>query len=239
MRGSSIGCRGRGPSEPPRQDTPKSVDKPCTLTYCALQQLLHRTIEVFTVKEQLENALTRVADSARNTVNTAVDATQEQVGKAGKMVADGKKPVAKLSKAGVDINGVTFRLSKDLIELQTKSVVTGIDAVADGLDAAARADSIGGLLAYQRDTLPKVLSGYVTDIRDAFDLVRGAATDVGGIVIGLRDKPAPKKARAKKKTTRKTAARKAPAKKAKTKTKAAAKKVAQKVAEVQETTTSA
>ena len=191
------------------------------------------------MKEQIENALTRVADSARNTVNTAVDATQEQVGKAGKMVADGKKPVAKLSKAGIDINNVTFRLSKDLIELQTKSVVSGLDAVADGLDAAARADSIGGLLAYQRDSLPKVLNGYVTDIRDAFDLVRGAASDVGGIVVGLTKEPAPKRAKKQVKKTARKVARKTPVRKAKTKTKAAANKAAQKVAEVKEATQSA
>lgn len=201
--------------------------------------MLHRTIEVPTVKEQIENALTRVADSARNTVNSAVDATQDRVGKAGKLVADGKKPVTKLSKAGVDINGVTFRLSKDLIELQTKSVVSGLDAVADGLDAAARADSIGSLLAYQRDTLPKVLGGYATDIRDAFDLVRGAASDVGGIVVGLAKAPAPKRAKKQVKKTARKVSRKTPVRKAKTKTKAAAKKAAQKVNEVKAPTTSA
>ena len=183
------------------------------------------------MKEQIENAMTRVADTARNTVNTAVDATQERGGKAGQVV---------------DINNITFRLSKDLIELQTKSVQDGLDAVADGLQAAARADSVGNLLGYQRDALPKVLRGYATDIRDAFDLVRGAASDVGGVVVGLTEKSAPKKAKARakssakaaKKTAKRTArkvSRKTPVRKAKTKTKAAANTVAKKVAEAQDT----
>ena len=59
-------------------------------------------------------------------------------------------------------------------------------------DAAARADSVGSLLAYQRDTLPTVVRGYITDIREAFDLVRSAATDVTGVVVGLGKQPAPK-----------------------------------------------
>ena len=187
------------------------------------------------MKEQIENALTRVADSARETVNTAVDATQDRVGKAGKVIADGKKPVAKLSKASINVNGIGFRLSKDLIELQTKSVQGSIDAIADGFEAAARAESVGSLLAYQRDTLPKVVRGYITDIREAFDLVRGAANDVTGVVVGL-GKDAPKK---RAKPAAKKAARKAPAKKAKTKAKTAAKTAARKVAEVKETAQSA
>lgn len=191
------------------------------------------------MKEQIENALTRVADSARETVNTAVDATQDRVGKAGKAIADGKKPVAKLSKASINVNGIGFRLSKDLIELQTKTVQGSIDAIADGFEAAARAESVGSLLAYQRDTLPKVVRGYITDISDAFDLVRGAATDVTDVVVGLGKQPAPKRAKAAAKKTARKVARKTPVRKAKTKTKAAASKAAQKVAEVKETAQSA
>lgn len=187
------------------------------------------------MKEQIENALTRVADSARTTMNTAVDATQERVGQAGKAIATGKKPVAKLSKASIDVNGIGFRLSKDLIELQTKSVQGSLDALAGGFDAAARAESVGSLLAYQRDTLPKVVRGYITDIREAFDLVRSAATDVTGVVSGLGKPAAPKRT----KTAAKKTARKAPAKKAKTKAKTAAKTAAKKVAEVTESVTAA
>lgn len=185
-----------------------------------------------TVKEQIENALTRVTDSARTTMNTAVDATQERVGQAGKAIATGKKPVAKISKASIDVNGIGFRLSKELIELQTKSVQGSLDALAGGFDAAARADSMGSLLAYPRDTLPKVVRGYITDIREAFDLVRGAATDVTDVVVGLGKKSAPKRAKTAAKKTARKVARKTPVKKAKTKAKAAAKTAAQKVAEV-------
>lgn len=191
------------------------------------------------MKQQLENALTRVADTARSTVNTAVDATQERVGQAGKVVANGKKPVAKLSKAGIELNTITFRLSKDLIELQTKSVQDGIDAVADSLQVVARADSFGAMLAGQRDALPKVLSGYVTDIRDAFGLVRGAIVDAGGVVTSLNEKSAPKKAASKAKKTARKVARKTPVRKTKVKTKAAAKKAARKVADAKSAVASA
>lgn len=194
------------------------------------------------MKNQIENALSKVADTARNTVNTAVDATQNRVSKAGKVISQGKKPVAKMSKASLDTNAITFRMSKELIELQTKSVQDTLDAIAKRLREASRADTVRELLAQQRDVLPGAARFYMNDIKDAFGIVRGAASDFGSVVTGLNGssvkKTVKKKAKATEKTAKKVArkvSRKTPVRKAKNKTKAAANQVAKTVTEARQT----
>ena len=169
------------------------------------------------MREQIENVVSRVADTARNGINTAVDATQDRVGQAGRVVADTKKPVQKVSKATLDANAIAFRTSKELIELQSKSIQRGIAAVAQRL---------------QRDVVPAVAGSYVNDVKDAFGILRGAAGEFGGVVGGLRSTTTPKKTVKKAaKTVRKTA-KKAPAR-AKATAKTAAKIVANAVAEAE------
>ncbi|MEM6817987.1 MAG: phasin family protein [Pseudomonadota bacterium] len=184
------------------------------------------------MREQIENVVSRVADTARNGINTAVDATQDRVGQAGRVVADTKKPVQKVSKATLDANAIAFRTSKELIELQSKSIQRGIDAVAKRLRDASRVDSVRELIAMQRDVVPAVAGSYVNDVKDAFGILRGAAGEFGGVVGGLRGTTTAKKTVKKAaKTVRKTA-KKAPAR-AKATAKTAAKKVANAVAEAE------
>ncbi|MEL6300169.1 MAG: phasin family protein [Pseudomonadota bacterium] len=184
------------------------------------------------MREQIENVVSRVADTARNGINTAVDATQDRVGQAGRVVADTKKPVQKVSKATLDTNAIVFRTSKELIELQSKSIQRGIDAVAKRLRDASRVDSVRELIAMQRDVVPAVAGSYVNDVKDAFGILRGAAGEFGGVVGGLRGTTTTKKTVKKAaKTVRKTA-KKAPAR-AKATAKTAAKKVANAVAEAE------
>ena len=198
------------------------------------------------MKNQIENALSKVADTARSTMNTAVDATQDRVNRVGKVVAEGKKPVAKVSKASLDVNAITFKMSKDLIELQTKSVQDTLDGIAKRLRDASRADTVRELLSQQRDVLPGAARAAITDVKDAFGIVRGAAADFGSVVTGLNAKPAAKKVQKKAKSAGKTASKKAkkvarkvsrktPVRKATNKTKAAANQVAKKVTEAQQT----
>ena len=186
------------------------------------------------MREQIENVVSRVADTARSGFNTAVDATQDRVGQAGKVVADAKQPVQKVSKASLGVNALAFRASKVLIELQSKRVQKGIDAVARRLRDASRVDSLRELVAMQRDVVPSVARSYVSDIKDAFGIVRGAAGEFGGVVGGLRGsttKTAKKTVKKAAKTVRKTA-KKAP-RRAKATAKTAAKKVANAVAEAE------
>ncbi|MEO0575794.1 MAG: phasin family protein [Pseudomonadota bacterium] len=178
------------------------------------------------MREQIENVLSKVADTARNGVNSAVDVTQDRVSQAGKVVANGKKPVQKVSRASLDANAVAFRMSKELIELQSKSVQTGIDAVAKRLRDASRADSVRELLAQQRDVLPGTARHYVSDAKAAFGIVRGAVSEFGSVVGGLRTTSVAKKAKTVAKKATKKVARKKPVKRAKAKTAKVAKKVA-------------
>ena len=181
------------------------------------------------MKEQIENVVSRVADTARDSFNSVVDATQDRVGQASKVVAEGKKPVQKMSKATLEANAIAFRTSKELIELQSKSMQNGIDAIAKRLKETARVDSVRALLAQQRDVVPSVARFYLDDIKSAFGIVRGAAGELGGVITGLRDSSPVKKA----KKTARTAAKKAPAR-AKAAAKSAANKVAKTVTEVEQ-----
>lgn len=183
------------------------------------------------MKEQIENALSKVADTARNGVNSAVDLTQDRVSQAGKMVAETKKPVQKVSKASLEANTVAFRMTKSLIELQSKSVQTSIDAVAKRLRDAARADSVRELLAQQRDVVPGTARHYVGDAKAAFGIVRGAVAEFGSVVVGLREQSPVKKAKSTVRKASKKVARKTPVKTAKAKTRKAATTVAKKVNE--------
>lgn len=179
------------------------------------------------MKKQIEKVLTKVADTARSGVNTAVDATQGRVGQAGKVVAKGKKPVQRVSKAGLAVNAITFRMSKELIELQSKSVQTGIDAVATRLREASRADSMRDLIGQQRSIVPSTANFYLESAKDAFSIVRGAASELGSVVTSFGNTPVIEKA----KKTAKKVARKKPVRRAKAKTKAAASKVSSAVAD--------
>lgn len=186
------------------------------------------------MREQIENVVSRVADTARSGISNAVDMTQDRVGQAGKVVADTKKPVQKVSKASLDVNAVAFRTSKELIELQSKSVQKGLDAVAKRLRDASRVSNLRELIAMQRDVVPSVAKSYVGDVKNAFGIVRGAAGELGSIVVSLRPGAKPVKKTVKKaaKATAKTA-KKAP-RRAKATAKTAAKKVAKAVVEVEQ-----
>lgn len=179
------------------------------------------------MKKQIENVLTKVADTARSGVNTAVDATQDRVGQASKVVAQGKKPVQRVSKAGLAVNAITFRMSKELIELQSKSVQNGLDAIAGRLRDASRADSIRELIAQQRSIVPNTAQFYMNDVKDAFSIVRGAVSEFGSVFSSIGDTSVTTKA----KKTAKKVARKKPVRRAKAKTKTAAKKVSSAVAD--------
>ncbi|MFK8052772.1 MAG: hypothetical protein AB8F65_07335 [Woeseiaceae bacterium] len=183
------------------------------------------------MKKQIEKALTKVADTARSGVNTAVDATQDRVGQAGKVVAKGKKPVQRASKAGLAVNAITFRMSKELIELQSKSVQTGIDAIATRLRDASRAESVRELLAQQRSVVPNTAGFYVDNVKNAFSIVRGAVSELGSVAGSLTNTPVVEKAAKSAKKTAKKVARKKPVRRAKAKTKAAASKVSSAIAD--------
>ncbi|MEM9171269.1 MAG: phasin family protein [Pseudomonadota bacterium] len=185
------------------------------------------------MREQIENVLSKVADSARTGMNGAVDATQERVTQASKAVANTKKPVQRVSKASLEVNAVAFRTSKELIELQSKSVQKGIDAIAKRLREAARADSARELLAQQRDVLPGAARYYADNAKTAFSIVRGAVNELGATINILRDQPVAKKAKSAARKTTKTA------KTAKAKARTVAKKVAKTVSETQSAAQSA
>ncbi|MEM7610959.1 MAG: phasin family protein [Pseudomonadota bacterium] len=187
------------------------------------------------MKERIENVLSRVADTARDGVNTAVDATQDRVGQASKLVANGKKPVQKVQKASLAVNAIAFRTSKELIELQAKSVQNSIDAVAGRLRDASRADTIRELLAQQRDVVPSFANQYVGDIKNAFGVVRSAVSELTGVTDIFKDAPVKKKAKA----VAKKVSRKKPVRKTKAKAKAAASKVAATVTDAAQTAQSA
>ena len=183
------------------------------------------------MKKQIEKALSKVADTARSGVNTAVDATLDRVGQAGKVVAKGKKPVQKVSKAGLAVNAITFRMSKELIELQSKTTQKGIDAIADRLRDASRAESLRELLAQQRSLVPGTAAFYVDNVKSAFGIVRGAAAEFGSVVTSFGGNNAAEKAVKTAKKTAKKVARKKPVRRAKAKATSAAKKVSSAVAD--------
>lgn len=178
------------------------------------------------MKAKIENIVSKVADKTRSSVNGAVDLTQNQVGKAGKLVAEGKKPVKRVADASHALNAISYRMAKDLIALQAVSVQSSIDEIAKSLRDAAKANTFGALLKQQRGMLPAAASRSVNELRKAFGIVRSAASEVGTVAKDLTSvKKSPKKAA---KKAAKTVAKKAS--KTKAKAKVSAKKVAKKVA---------
>jgi hypothetical protein len=171
------------------------------------------------MKDRIENLLNKAAEETRGRVETVVNTTQNQVEKASKLVADGKKPVRRATDMGLTLNDIYYRTARDLLKLQARSVEKNIDALASRLREAAHAGSVRDLLDIPRAAFPAAANRTVNDVRGAFGIVRSAANDVVGVVTSLGEKPK-KKAAAKRAPTR--------AKKAATKKRAASKKAARK-----------
>ncbi len=153
---------------------------------------------------QIETKISDIADKARGRYEDTISAARKGTEKAAGRVSKGKRPVKAISRFGVKLSGVSHRTVNKLWKRQTKLVEDQIDGLANRLKVAANADDLRNLVKTQIDLIPENASRIKTEAREAFDIVKGAGSEIRDIMkvtVGeLRDgKPASRKAPAAKK----------------------------------------
>ena len=131
---------------------------------------------------QIETKISEITDKARNRYDEALDNARANTKKAAGRVSKGKKPVRTVSRFGVKISGVSHRTVNKLWKRQTKLVEDQFDAVADHLKAAADAENLKGLVDTQIDLIPDNASRFKDEVRESFDIVKGAGSEIRDIV---------------------------------------------------------
>ena len=131
---------------------------------------------------QIETKISEITDKARNRYDEALDNARANTKKAAGRVSKGKKPVRTVSRFGVKISGVSHRTVNKLWKRQTKLVEDQFDAVANHLKAAADAENLKGLVDTQIDLIPDYASRFKDEVRESFDIVKGAGSEIRDIV---------------------------------------------------------
>ena len=153
---------------------------------------------------QIEDKITEIAERARERYEDAVSAARRGTEKAAGRVSQGKKPVKTVSRFGVKLSGVSHRTVNKLWRRQTKLVEYQIDALAGHLKAAANAGSVRNLVETQIELIPDNAIRFKKEAREAFDIVKGAGSEIREIINGTVEelrgtKPAARKTPAAKK----------------------------------------
>jgi phasin family protein len=99
----------------------------------------------------------------------------------------------------VKVSGVSHRTANKIWKRQTKLVEHQFDAVADHLRAAADAENLRDFVRTQIDLIPDHTNRFRDEAREAFEIVKGAGSEIRDIVKGtvgeLRgEKPVARKA---------------------------------------------
>ncbi len=136
---------------------------------------------------QIENSISNIADKARGRYEDAITAARKGTEKAAGRVSKGKKPVKTVSRLGVKLSGVSHRTLNKLWKRQTRLVEDQIDALAGHLKAAANAGDLRNLVETQIELIPGNASRLKDEAREAFGIVKGAGSEIRGIVIGTLD----------------------------------------------------
>lgn len=148
---------------------------------------------------QIENSFSEIAEKARDRYEDAVKGARKGTEKAAGRLSKGKKPVRTISRFGVKLSGVSHRTVNKLWKRQTKLVEDQFDAVAEHLKAAADADNLKELVKTQIELVPDDTSRFADEAREQLKIVRGAGSEIRGILKETIDelkgrKPAAKKA---------------------------------------------
>ncbi len=147
---------------------------------------------------QIEDKISEIADQARDRYEDAVSAAREGTEKAAGKLSKGKKPVKIVSRLGVKLSGVSHRTVNKLWKRQTKLVEDQIDALAGHLKVAATAQDLRNLVETQIELIPDNASRLKDEAREAFDIVKGAGSEIRDIFKGTADELKGKKPAAKK-----------------------------------------
>ena len=134
------------------------------------------------MKLQIENRISEIADKARVRYDEALDMARANTKQAAGRVSKGKRPVKTVSRFGVKLSGVSHRTVNKLWKRQTKLVEDQIDALAGHLKAAADAETLRNLLETQVELIPENASRFKDEVRESFDIVKGAGTEIRDIV---------------------------------------------------------
>lgn len=157
------------------------------------------------MKQQIENSISRISDKAAGRYREILIAARTQTENAAGTVSKGKGPVQLVSKLGLKLTAVSHKTVDLVLKQQARLVEHQIDAVANGLHAAATADDLRDLVGTQIRLIPASASRFAHDARETLSIVTTAGQEVGkllkGTVAELRGAAKPKKVA--KKTTKK------------------------------------
>jgi len=132
------------------------------------------------------------------------------------MIDGSRKPVRKITEAGLRINRISSKGVEKLVKQQATFVDTAIEAGAHRLELAARADSFRALLGDQISMLPNARHWAVLNARKTIAIVKDTGDEIGGVLRTTVAAPTTTRKPAKKKAAtkaRRAAPRKAAAKK--------------------------
>lgn len=147
------------------------------------------------------------------------------------MIDGSRKPVRKITEAGLRINRISSKGVEKLVKQQATFVDSAIEGGAHRLELAARADSFRALIGDQISMLPNARHWAVLNARKTIEIVKVTGDEIGGVLrttvavpaktrkpavkkaATKRRRAAPKKAAAKKPAVKKAAGRKTVGKK--------------------------
>jgi hypothetical protein len=167
-----------------------------------------------------DNTMSRIADKARGRYARLVKGARQRTESAADRVALGKKPVKTITGLGLKLTAISHKTADQVLRQQTRLMEHQIDAVADGLKAAADAKNLRDLVRTQLRLIPHNVSRIAGDTRDTLSIVANAGMELRAVVKSTISELRGKAPSAKKASRKKTRARKAPGT-AKRKTKAA------------------
>lgn len=164
------------------------------------------------MRPEFQSSIDRIADRARSRYRQVLGDARSQTVEAANRVETGKRPVRRLETLGIELSKISHRATTGVLKSQARLVEHQIDALAGRLHAAARAESLRGLLRDQLRLVPENASRFIDDTRETVRVVRDAGSEVKSLLADSNES-APAKAPTKKSAAKKSAAKKSSAKK--------------------------
>ncbi len=151
--------------------------------------LVHRSMLQRTTTIQRYEMITRIEKLARDVraeYGTIATRTIKRIRAAtldtADMIDGSRKPVRKITEAGLRINRISSKGVEKLVKQQATFVDSAIEAGAHRLELAARADSFRALIGDQISMLPNARHWAVLNARKTIAIVKDTGDEIGGVL---------------------------------------------------------
>ncbi len=129
-----------------------------------------------------DNPIERVTEQYREAGRLALERVRDTLDNSANWVEKGKSPVKALTDKTLKLNRITHNSTARLVRVQAEFVEGTVEAAAQRLQAAARADSLANLVSGQMDLMPATRDRIVTDARKTLDVLSDTRDDLRSLV---------------------------------------------------------